>query len=206
MVFDDRAPQQLSLNLGSQPQRPRSAPKLQQRIDLFFAVYLDATAAAGGAKLARALCDQFRLSGRPRPQETLHVTLVPVGVAAFLPEAAFSALRRAAALVGQAAFKVIFDRVASFKTGDNYALVLRCGEGLSALTTLRKSLHSAMAGVGFRVPSGFTPHVTLAYSRGCVSETVLAEPIVWTVREFVLVQSLLGKGIHIPLARWPLRG
>jgi 2'-5' RNA ligase len=206
MIFDDRAPQQLSLNLGLQPERPRPAPKLQQRADLFFAIYLDAAAAAGGAKLARRLCDQLPLSGRPRPQETLHVTLAPVGVAASLSDAVFSALRRAAALVDQPAFQVIFDRVSSFKMRGNYALVLRCGEGLSALTTLHKSLRSAMAGVGFRAPSGFTPHVTLAYSRGSVSETALAEPIIWTVREFVLAQSLLGEGIHMPLARWPLRG
>jgi 2'-5' RNA ligase len=28
--------------------------------------------------------------------------------------------------------------------------------------------------------------------------------IAWRVREFVLVHSLLGRTVHLPLARWPL--
>jgi RNA 2',3'-cyclic 3'-phosphodiesterase len=198
------APRQLSLNLGPQPKRPQSAPELPQRNDLFFAIYLDAVAAARGGKLAPALCGQSQSSGRPRPTETLHVTLVPVGVASLLPAQAFSVLRQAAALIDQAAFNVAFDRVASFKGGP--ALVLLCGDGVAALTTLRKSLHAAMTSVGFRAPSRFKPHVTLAYCRKSVSETELDDPIAWTVREFVLVRSLVGRGVHMPLARWPLRG
>ena len=31
------------------------------------------------------------------------------------------------------------------------------------------------------------------------------DPVGWTVREFVLVRSLLGLTMHIPLARWKLR-
>jgi 2'-5' RNA ligase len=205
MIFNG-APQQLSLNLGPQPKGPQSAPKFPQRNDLFFAIYLDAIAAARGAKLARAWCGQSQLSGRPRPAETLHVTLVPVGVASLLPPEAFSVLRQAAALIDQAAFKVTFDRVISFKGGDEPALVLLCGDGVSELTTLRKSLHAAMVGVGFHAPSRFTPHVTLAYCRKSVSETALDEPIVWTVREFLLVRSVIGRSVHMPLARWPLRG
>jgi RNA 2',3'-cyclic 3'-phosphodiesterase len=200
------APQQLSLNLGLRPKRPWSAPKFTQRTDLFFAIYLDVVAAARGAELARASCGPSQLSGRPRPAEILHVTLVPVGVASLLPTEAFSALARAAAVVDQAAFDVAFDRVASFKIGADFALVLLCDDGVAALTALRNSLHAAMACVGFRAPSRFTPHVTLAYCGKSVSETALDEPIAWTVREFVLVQSLTGRGVHVPLARWPLRG
>jgi 2'-5' RNA ligase superfamily len=149
------APRQLSLNFGPQPKRPPSAPEFPQRNDLFFAIYLDAVAAARGARLARALCGQSQSAGRPRPTETLHVTLVPVGVASLLPAQAFSVLRQAAALIDQAAFNVAFDRVASFRGGS--ALVLLCGDGVSALTTLRKSLHAAMTSVGFRAPSRFKP-------------------------------------------------
>jgi 2'-5' RNA ligase len=199
-------PQQLSLNLGPQPKRRQSAPNLTQRTDLFFAIYLDAVAAARGAELARVWCDPSQLSGRPRPAETLHVSLVPVGVASFLPAEVLSLLRQAAALIDQPAFKVTFDRVVSFKNGDTPPLVLLCGDGVAALTALRNSLHTAMAGVGSHPPSRFTPHVTLAYCRKSVSETALDEPIVWTVREFVLVQSLFGRGVHVPLARWPLHG
>ena len=30
------------------------------------------------------------------------------------------------------------------------------------------------------------------------------EPIGWTAHEFVLVRSLLGRGTHVPVMRWPL--
>jgi RNA 2',3'-cyclic 3'-phosphodiesterase len=45
--------------------------------------------------------------------------------------------------------------------------------------------------------------VTLLYG----DEMVVAHPVEvigWTVRDFVLVHSLLGRGRHIPLARWSL--
>jgi len=59
--------------------------------------------------------------------------------------------------------------------------------------------------LGERVASSFTPHVTLLYDGRVVTER-LVEPIRWTVREFVLVRSLLGKTRHIVIGRWPLRG
>lgn len=31
------------------------------------------------------------------------------------------------------------------------------------------------------------------------------EPVSWRVREFVLVQSLQGKGVHRQLGKWPLQ-
>ncbi|WP_246731547.1 2'-5' RNA ligase family protein [Methylocapsa sp. S129] len=179
--------------------------KSPQRTDLFFAIYLDVAATARSAELARALCGPSQLSGRPRPAEILHVTLVPVGVASLLPAEAFSALERAAASIDQAAFNVVFDRVASFKNGDSFALVLLCGDGLAALTALRNSLHAAMAGVEFLGRSRFKPHVTLAYCRKPVAETALGAPIASTVREFALVRSVYGEGVHMPLARWRLR-
>jgi 2'-5' RNA ligase len=37
-------------------------------------------------------------------------------------------------------------------------------------------------------------------------EARAVEPIRWTVREFVLVHSLLGQTRHVPLARWSLGG
>ena len=55
------------------------------------------------------------------------------------------------------------------------------------------------------VASQVTPHVTLLYDDVLVEERAV-EPIRWTVREFVLVHSLLGQTRHVPLARWPLGG
>jgi 2'-5' RNA ligase len=61
---------------------------------------------------------------------------------------------------------------------------LRCGPGLAGLTTLRQALASR---------SAFTPHVTLLYDRQSVPEACIDEPITWTVRDFVLVQTCRGR-------------
>lgn len=48
-----------------------------------------------------------------------------------------------------------------------------------------------------------TPHVTLLYDDRHVAEHAV-DTIRWTVQEFVLVHSLVGQTLYIPLGRWPL--
>jgi 2'-5' RNA ligase len=45
--------------------------------------------------------------------------------------------------------------------------------------------------------------VTLLYDDGLVAERPIGA-LRWTVREFVLMHSLLGRNARVPLARWPL--
>ena len=49
------------------------------------------------------------------------------------------------------------------------------------------------------------PHITLLYDGRGIGEHVV-EPVRWTVKELVLVHSLLGQSRYIPLGRWSLRG
>lgn len=58
-------------------------------------------------------------------------------------------------------------------------------------------------GLGRWVERNFTPHVTLLYDDRSVAPQAI-EPIAWTVREFVLVHSLLGRTEHRILGRWSL--
>lgn len=60
-----------------------------------------------------------------------------------------------------------------------------------------------LAGNGFKriTKTSFEPHVTLLYDARNVDEYPLAEPVSWTVREIVLIQSRLG---HTHLAKWRL--
>lgn len=86
----------------------------------------------------------------------------------------------------------------------NRPLVLEGGDGVAALVVLRQALADAMAKAGLRVRAkSYTPHLTLLYDRGEVAAQAI-ETITWTVREFVLVQSLIGHGRHLPIGRWPL--
>ncbi len=83
--------------------------------------------------------------------------------------------------------------------------MLRAGRDMVALTTFHRALGGAMtrAGLG-RVTPHCTPHMTLLYDRRLVDEHQI-EALGWTVTDFVLVHSLVGRGKHIHLARWPLQ-
>jgi RNA 2',3'-cyclic 3'-phosphodiesterase len=103
---------------------------------------------------------------------------------------------------------VVFDRVMSFRgKSGNRPLVLRGDDGLAALTAFQQVLGEAMmkAGLWRWAKPNYTPHVTQLYADRGIAEQVV-ERVGWTVREFVLVRSLLGQTRYIPLARWPLRG
>jgi 2'-5' RNA ligase len=85
--------------------------------------------------------------------------------------------------------------------------VLRTGNEV-ALITFHRSLGEAMKNAGFRrVASQFRPHLTLLYGDRLMKERSV-EAVRWTVRDFVLVQSLRGRGQckHVHLACWPLQG
>jgi 2'-5' RNA ligase len=182
-----------------------AAPKRTDGV--FFAVYPDAAAAAHIATLAQDLRSELGLKGKPHVAPRLHVTLHHLGNHAGLPQLLVSAASEAAAEVAAAPFVVRLDRVASFERAVRLPLVLRGGDGVEGLVAFQQQLGAALkrAGLGPWVQSHYTPHLTLLYDDRCVAERRV-DPIVWPVREFVLVRSLLGKSQHVALARWPLLG
>lgn len=176
---------------------------------LFFAVFPDETARNAIARLGEDVGKRHGLRGKPLEPERLHITLHHLGDYAGLPAALVEGATRAAERVVSAApFDVAFDRVASFaKRADKKPYVLLGGGHDSPLQQFRKQLGDALfqAGLGKHVTRDFTPHVTLRYERVLLPEQAVA-PVKWTVREFVLVHSLLGQTKHLHLHRWPLQG
>lgn len=174
---------------------------------LFFALFPDAATAAR----IRALAESFRrrngLAGKLLEPERLHITLFHVGDWAGLPAATVQAAQAAAARLRAAPFEVSLDQVMSFSPHrPRPPLVLKAGGGNTALHEMRAALGRELtkAGLGRCVSASFEPHVTLSYPpQGAATETV--PPISWKAEEIVLVHSLLGKTVHIPLSRWPLR-
>jgi hypothetical protein len=75
------------------------------------------------------------------------------------------------------------------------------GDGVAAL---QQALGGVLAKAGLAARRS-PPHLTLLYDVRRVEEQPVA-PIGWTVREFVLVHSRLGRGLYKSLGRWPLRG
>lgn len=176
---------------------------------LFFAVFPDPATAARIAALARSLHDQHRLRGKPLRADRLHVTLHHLGDHAGLPRDIVDAAGQAAERTAETEpFQVAFDSASSFAgRSRNRPCVLRgAPEGLAPLVVLQQRLGTAMAATGLarHVGRDFTPHVTLLYDDRSL-EPPPVERVEWTVRDFVLVHSLLGRTEHRILGRWPLR-
>ena len=173
---------------------------------LFFAIFPDPATSARIAGRAQGLREAGGLSGRPLANDRFHITLHHLGDHAGVRRDIVDSAGEAAQAVTTPAFQVTFDKAASFHNGGNNPFVLQGGEGLEALKAFQRDLGLAMAraGLGRLVDKTFTPHVTLLYDKQLAPERPI-DPVTWTVSEFVLIHSLLGRTQHIPLARWRLR-
>lgn len=183
-----------------------AAPQLTDR--LFFAIFPDAQAAARIAGLAQQLREEHGLRGKPLKTERFHITLHHLGDYAGLPQDLVEAACAAAAGIAAAPFDVTFDRAASFSTAPrNRPFVLRGGDGLASLIAFQQTLGEALKKtvLGRWAKPAYTPHVTLLYDDRSVPEQAVPA-VSWTASEFVLIHSLMGQTLHVPLARWPLRG
>jgi RNA 2',3'-cyclic 3'-phosphodiesterase len=175
---------------------------------LLLATFPGEAAASSLERAAYRYREEHGLSGPPLAPGRLHITLHHIGDYAGLSERLIADVKDAAATLVVPPFDVTFDRVGSFAgRPSNFPFVLRGGDGLDALVAFQRALIVALqkSGVVRRAAATFTPHVTLLYDERSIVEHPV-EPISWTVREFVLVHSLLGQTRHIPLARWSLRG
>jgi 2'-5' RNA ligase len=173
---------------------------------LFFALLPAAEDALQIVQLRERLLLERGLAGRRIATERLHVSLHIVGAWHGLSRAAVRAAKDVGASFSKPPFELVFDRAMSF-AGER-AFVLRA-EADAPFISFHYALGVEMkkAGIGRSVTSRFTPHLTLLYGDRLVTERSI-EPTRWTVRDFVLVQSLRGRGRsrHIHLARWPLQG
>jgi 2'-5' RNA ligase len=103
------------------------------------------------------------------------------------------------------AFDARFDRVGSFagRPGKHPFVLLGAGD-TPGLGALHASLGARLAAAGLgRRERAFVPHVTLLYDARNVTVQPV-DPLGWTVREFVLVHSLLGQTRYRVLGRWTL--
>ena len=177
---------------------------------LFLALFPPPAIALEIAELAARIRGEHGLRGRPLEAARFHITLNHMGDYAGVSP---GVVRQASAAAAEAAaamqpFDVSFDRAESFASMPrNRPLVLRGGEGLSALMAFHQILGSALrkASLGQWAKPGYTPHVTLLYDDSLLGPTPVP-PVAWTAGEIVLVHSLLGETRHVHLARWPLSG
>jgi 2'-5' RNA ligase len=143
------------------------------------------------------------MRGRAVEAHRLHITLHHLGdFVDQIPSSLLPAARAAAATVKMPPFEVVFDRVG----GTRGQFLLRASDGSMALRHFRQTLSTALIKAGLRrhIDAAFTPHVTLSYDISDAPELPI-EPISWTVRQFHLIESRLGKHQHIEHDSWPIQ-
>ncbi|HEY0232326.1 MAG TPA: 2'-5' RNA ligase family protein [Dokdonella sp.] len=174
--------------------------------NLFFAIFPHSTAQARIADVARETGARHALRGDPLRTDRFHITLLHLGDHAGVPPDIVAGATRAAAQIDATVFDVVFDRVGSFAGGASKPCVLLGPDGDSPLRDFQRALCARLAAVGLGryVRRDFTPHVTLRYAEVSLPAEAVA-PVRWSVREFVLVDSLAGQTEYRILGRWPLR-
>jgi len=186
--------------------RPRKKFGASQKERIFLAALPDEATAARIRALAEKLKREKGLEAALILPEHLHVTLFHLGDWHAMPNEIVSLAKDAAALVSAVPFAVTFDRARSFanRTGI-FPFVLK-GEA-AQWKTLHQPLATALkkVGLGAATQGEFEPHVTLTYDKLRLKPFAI-EPVSWTVHDFVLVHSQLGKTAHRHLGRWPLNG
>ena len=193
----------------SAPPRPPPSAKASTKFPggrapytLFFSIFPQAEAAKAIAIQAARLGREHGLVGKPLLAHRLHVTLHDLGGYAQLPPDIVRTAREAGDAVAAPAFDVVFDHAMSFPSSGTYVL---CGSaGTAQLAAFRQSLGLAMDHAGLPVKRSFTPHMTVLYDRHPIAEHAI-EPITWTAKEFVLINSHVGQGTHEVLGRWSMR-
>ena len=175
---------------------------------LFFAVHPDLAAAARIAALVQALRRPLGLRARAISGERSHLTLLFVGSWAQVPDGLVPALLEAGGAVAQEAvapFALPLDRVASFDHRPRSRPIVLLGDPAGPVAGLHARLAAALRsrGLAFDASRAYRPHLTLMYDDAKV-EPQPVEAIGWTVREFALMQSLVGRSTHRVLGRWAL--
>lgn len=184
--------------------RPRRKFGPSQKERIFFAALPNEATAARIHAFAEAQKRERGFTANLILPEHLHVTLFHLGDWAKFPEEIVNLALSAASQVNVPAFDVAFARAESFRNSTEiYPFVLTGDKSL--WRGLHESLRVALtnAGLGGATKGDFQPHITLAYDKIRVKPFAIV-PFRWTVRDFALIHSQLGKTTHRHLGRWPI--
>jgi RNA 2',3'-cyclic 3'-phosphodiesterase len=104
--------------------------------------------------------------------------------------------------VSERAFVVTLNHVQGWNSD---TLVLLGDEGVIGAQLLHAAIHKAlvMGSMAPRREPQMWPHVSLLKDKAQVPRTFV-EPVSWTAREFVMLDSVAGEGRHEILGRWAL--
>lgn len=173
---------------------------------LFFALWPEEAVRLQIAAGADALLATQAARGRRADPRRYHLTLSFLGDFPAPSDDLLARIRQAAAGVRVPAFEFALDAAGSFGNR-SVPWWLGCRVPPAPLLALWLRLDEALAAQGMRLrrPGAHVPHVTvLRDARARLPLTPIA-PIVWPVREFVLVDSRHGSDEgYVLIGRWPL--
>lgn len=180
--------------------RPPLPPPLLERDVLFYALLLGPQLWLPASRLVTAQREQYGLTGRMRPTDTFHISVLGFG---FVDEIKDEDVDRAISIASRTAFvpfELSFPHLMSFgghrKKTEAVALVLTAGGGSDQVLGLGKRLTASMIAHG-RKPRAFKPelpHLTLLHDTIRVPPTDLATPLTVDINAFSLVHSHRGQG------------
>lgn len=154
----------------------------------------------------RDLSRRHGLTGRPRPDDVLHVSIAGFGPYTMIPFAHVNALRHILSRLEFGEFDIYFDRAASFHGSHGNPLVLYSDDGNQALVELQKSVGKLLEPYFGKPARGtYRPHMTLLYDRRKIVGEWIEAPVRWRVRELVLVESFQGRTEHRLICTLPCR-
>jgi 2'-5' RNA ligase len=174
---------------------------------LFFALWPDAAIAERLHELAKSA--HVRCGGRLMRLDTLHATLAFLGD---IPEERCAAAIAAADSLRGEQFDLVVDRLGFWR--NNHILWAGSATPPPALVRLADELGRLLRDAGFSLDArAFALHVTLLRKALCPASageagefSAIADPVLWPVRDFALVESHLdvaGARYEV-LRRWPL--
>lgn len=164
---------------------------------IFFAILAERTIAGPLARKAVTLDRKLGLQSWFVPEDHIHISLVGLGDHDGFPEALVEDACRIGSMVVAKPFEVSFDCLSAFGGG---SLVLRGGSGSNpALQELWRNLTALISDSPLKrfVTNSIEPHVTLLRDEARVPKIRerSIDPVSWTVRDFVLIHSLIGKSV-----------
>ena len=189
-----------------QPGLGFDAPVGNETHRLFFALVPDPGVRTRIADAAAGLKEIHAPRGRWIGPHRYHLTLQFLGDYDALPGSLVEQATAAASAVATPAFELRLDRAASFR---NRAIPwwLGCAHVPDGLHRLWEGLGLALAHARVPVRSGakLEPHVTILRDAGKALPSTSIAPIRWPVRQFVLLESVLGpRSAYRELGRWTL--
>lgn len=143
----------------------------------------------------------------PFRHDTLHLSLYGIAEMGDLDPILIQRASQAATRVRTAPFTLCFDRLMTFNgQPENAPLVAATDGANNKPQEIAAELHAALRTLGITASQSqkINPHVTLAYGPGFSGERHLTKPIIWTISEITLIDSLQGQGRHLSLGQWPL--